>query len=354
MSKTLWVIESIPEERFPYRLTIKRDDEVILRLRVQDRWPGTRGQIFCMREELKQWPEPIKEIERVPVLSLSRYGRRLAVVLDRAKNKRCDFLFLEKKYKTRDGFYEQIFWRTQQALKERRPKVKLTTYGSPRFHILIDVNERYPFRFTSCVIERGKLPVGDYALKDEAGLLAIVERKTFENILSEFGRMSAFHQQLAELEAYRHNALIIEANYSDFLKPERLKFYSPAFSSKAIAEIFALHPKLNVVFAGNRKLAKEWVLRFFSAIKAHEEDSPPSCVAEAVKAYGTPPSLKGGSYYEVRKQIESMLETFTISMLRKVCTNIPESTIKKALSDMKKEGKIRWNKKVWERVGQNE
>lgn len=97
--------------------------------------------------------------------------------------------------------------------------------------------------------------VGDYALKRNEELPAIVERKTYENIVAGFGRMSAFHQQLAELERYSLSALVIEANYSDFLKPEKLKYYSPVFSVKAIAEIFTFHPKLQVVFAGNRKLA---------------------------------------------------------------------------------------------------
>ncbi|MGC8900817.1 MAG: hypothetical protein ACP5OF_05100 [bacterium] len=47
----------------------------------------------------------IEEVERVPVVSLNRYGKRLAVVLDRAINKRCDFLFLTKRYKTQEGEY---------------------------------------------------------------------------------------------------------------------------------------------------------------------------------------------------------------------------------------------------------
>ena len=354
MSKAFWIIESTPDEKFPYRLCIRKDGENILCLRVQDKWPGTKGQIFCMREESRQWPEPIEEIERIPVLSLRRYGRRLVIVLDRAKNRRCDFLFLEKQYKTRDGSYEQIFWRTQQALRERKPKVKLTTYRRHKLHVIIDMNERYPLRFTGCLIEKDRLPVGDYALKGEDGLLAVIERKTYENIISEFGRMSAFHQQLAELEAYEHSALVIEANFSDFLRPEKLKFYQPAFATKALAEIFAFHPKLHIVFVGNRKLASEWVLRFFSAIRAHEHDSPPNQVAEAVKAYGDTPSLKGGGYYEVRNRIESMPERFTISMLREVCINIPEFTIRKALLVMKKEGRIRCNKRVWEKMSERE
>ncbi len=55
---------------------------------------GTGGQVFCMREDRRDWPKPVEEIERVPVLSIKRFGKRLAVSLDRTRNKRCDFLFL--------------------------------------------------------------------------------------------------------------------------------------------------------------------------------------------------------------------------------------------------------------------
>lgn len=226
-------------------------------------------------------------IERVSVTSLRRFGKRLSVVLDRAKNKRCDFLFLSKKYKTKEGEYEQIFWRTEKALRERRPKAKLTTYRTGDLNIIIDVNERYPWRFSGYNVEKAKLPVGDYALKFADSILAVVERKTFDNLLAEFGRMAAFHQQLGELSAFKHSALVIEANYSDFLNSDKLKFYSPAFAAKAIAELYALHPRLTIVFAGSRKLANEWTLRFFSAVDAHERDVAHKKVAEVIERYET-------------------------------------------------------------------
>jgi len=81
--------------------------------------------------------------------------------------------------------------------------------------------------------------------------------------------MPLLHQALGELELYRYSALVIEANYSDFLNPQKLRFYSPSFTAKALAELQALHPDLIIVIAGSRKLAQEWTLRFFSAILAH-------------------------------------------------------------------------------------
>lgn len=347
MEETFWILESTPNPKFPYRLSIQKGGKTILSLRVQDRWPGTRGHIFCLREEAREWPEPLEELERIRVLSLRRFGKRIAVVLDRPQKKRCDFLFLEKPYKTKEGKYEQIFWRTEKALRERRPRVKLTVHGSPLLHIAIDTKERYPWQFTRCRTERVQLPVGDYALFDNQGIRAIIERKTIDNMLAEFARMSVFHQHMGELESYPNSALVIEAHYSDFLKPEKLKFYPPSFAQKALAEIFALHPRLQVVFAGNRKLGREWTLAFFTAIVAHESDIPLKAVAEAIRAYGQPPEVHGGADYDVRKQVESMPPKFTLSMLREACPNVSSNTLRKVLNQMKKEGRIRCFKRTW-------
>lgn len=349
-----WILETIGDGKFPYRLSIKKGDDTLLCLKAQDRWPVGKGNIFCLRDEKGNGSLSGQEIERVPVISLKRFGKRLSVVLDRPTYKRCEFLFLKKKYKTREGEYEQIFWRTQQALKERRPRVKLTAQGNIFLHVIIDINERYPWKLKGSKVTRKRLPAGDYALKGGEGLLAIVERKTFDNLLGDFGNLPILHQQLGELEAYEYGAMVIEASYSDFLNPTKLRFYSPNFAAKAIAELFAFHPRLNIVFAGNRKLANEWVLRFFSAIQSHERDTSPSMVKEAVAAYNVQPPFRGGNYYEVRKRIEDMPPRFTFSMLRESCRNIPEAVIRRALADLKKERKLishpQGIKSHWEKV----
>ena len=91
MAIGLWIMERCASERFPYRLQILKGREPWLSLRVQDRWPAANRNIFCLRE--KEPPEPeeiLEEVERVPVVALQRRGRRLSVVLDRSRYKRCD------------------------------------------------------------------------------------------------------------------------------------------------------------------------------------------------------------------------------------------------------------------------
>ncbi len=339
MESIFWTLESTDNPKFPFRIIIKKGEENLLCLRVQDRWPGTKGHIFCLREDPEGYSRSGQEIEKVPVISLKRYGKRLAVVLDRATNKRCEFLFLKKKYKQKEGEYEQIFWRTQTALVQRRLKVKLTTRGSPWLHIIIDKNERYPWNFPGCNVERENLPAGDYALLYKGSIKALVERKTFENLLGEFGRMPVLHQKLGELEAYRYSALVIEANYGDFLNPQKLKFYPPSFTSRAIAEIQALHPGLKIIFAGNRKLAREWTLKFFMAILAHEEDKLPAGINEALVKYEVPPDFKGGCYFEIREKVlKELPDEFTRKDLDIVFAQHEKRNLRKVLADLKKEG----------------
>jgi len=341
MADPIWILESIDDNKFPYLLTIRQDGRALLRLRVQEKWPGQKGHVFCVREEDDGLRWTTEEVERVPVISMNRYGKRLAIILDRPRNKRCDFLFLTKQYKTREGEYEQIFWRTERGLKERKPRVKLSTYTKSELSIVIDSAERYPWRFPNSEVTREQLPVGDYALKEGNRLVAVVERKTMDNLLAEFGRMHVFHQQLSELEAYRHTALVIEANYSDFLNPGKMKFYPPAFTAKAIAELHAFHPNLSIVFAGNRKLAREWTFQFFISTTAHREDTPHHKISEVVTRYGKTPETTGGSYYEIRESIEiEFPQEFTIAMLRESFPDIPGATLRRVLRDMKKEGII--------------
>ena len=118
----------------------------------------------------------------------------------------------------------------------------------------------------AAVIERGAISAGDYALMDGDEMLAVVERKTLDNLLADFGMMPVLHQRLAELAAQDNHSLVIEASYADFLSPKKVHHYTPGFCARAIAELYALHPHLRIVFCANRKVANEWTRHFFMVI----------------------------------------------------------------------------------------
>ena len=267
--KGTWILEQTQNDRFPYRLQILRGDKPWLTLRTQDKWPTVGRHIFCLREDEPPAPgEILDELERVDIIAFNERGRRVSVVLDRKRYKRCDFLFLKKSYKgSPEESYEQIFWLTQRSIEQHRPSFKLV---SRRTHaemiVRIHSNEKYPWRFPGMVTERGTIAAGDYALMDGDKMLAVVERKTLDNLLANFGMMPVLHQRLAELAAHDNHALVIEASYADFLNPKKVHYYTPSFCAKAIAELYALHPTLRIVFCISRKVANEWTQHFFTAI----------------------------------------------------------------------------------------
>jgi len=239
-------------------------------LRAQDRWPAAGHNVFCLREDPAAGAaEPGEELERVAVLAMQRRGVRMSVVLDRNRYKRCDFLFLRRPYKERPNeTYEQVFWQTQTSMVQRRPKVAPAALraGGAGMRVVIDSAERYPWRFPDSTTERARLPAGDYALVRDGEVLAVVERKTFDNLLADFGVMPLLHQRLLELSANRFNALVVEAAYEDFLNPRRVHHFNPSFCAAAIAELYAAHPDLRVVFCANRKTANAWTSSFFRAV----------------------------------------------------------------------------------------
>lgn len=340
-----WVMRQHPGEKFPYLLTIEQGDTRLLGLRVRDRWPGPGMQVFCLRDDAPPDGDAPEPIERVPVASMKRLGRKLSVVLDRPTRKRCDFLFLARTYKSGEGTYEQIFWRTEQALRAHRSgsRPQLRQGGEP-LAIAIDSAERYPWSFEGSSVTRRRLPVGDYALLVDDRVTAVVERKSFENMLAEIVALGVLHQKLGELESHPNAALVIEAQYGDFLDPSRLVRagkWTPSYLARVLAEIAAVHPRLQVIYAGNRKLANTWAQAFFASVAARLRDPAPLLVAEAVAAYGQRPSGAGLDERIRLVVLHELPGSFTIDELRRQLPEAETERLRRVLGMLRGEGRVR-------------
>ncbi|WP_018526372.1 ERCC4 domain-containing protein [Alkalispirochaeta alkalica] len=355
----LWILYTTGNDRFPYRVEIRRGTEQVIALWTQDKWPGSGKQIFCIREgEPDGEPWQFTEVERVPVVRLERFGKQLTVILDRPTRKRCNFLFLQKRYKNRPGTYEQIFFRTQQGMNQHRSssRVRLPPGHSP-YRVIVDSAERYPWKFPGPATERRKLPAGDYALEIDHQLHAVVERKTFENLLSDFSSLQGLHAKLDDLGRWDHAAVVIEAEYRDFLNPRKMEGRWPiTHALRVLAELHVVHRGIQFVYAGSRKAGEQWTNAWFSARakelwhrreEPHPDQDQPDRVAQA----GEPPAVyaadnlrsSGDSTQDLRQLIldgAALEEPFSIAELRTLVPDLPDQRLRTTMQNLKKEGRL--------------
>lgn len=340
----VWRVEK-GVSKFPYRITIEQSGKALLCVRAKDSWPGPGASVFCLRDN-GEHSEGLEEVERVPIIEVSRIGAKIAVILDRPQRKRCEFLVLTKGYASKSGSYEQIFFRTESSVRAHKSRgaVEIRVPEAPSVEVVIDSNERYPWSFKTTKAQRRRLPVGDYALVRKEEVLAVVERKTFPNLLADIGAIKAMHQQWSELSSYPVAAVVIEANYGDVVDRFKTAPWPPGHAARVMAELAALHPKLNIVWAGNRKLANQWCLRFFLAAAGAARQHKPDTVAQ-VEMNFKPIRHGGGLDQRIRSAVRhEMPDEFETSAVVERMPDADRGRVYRILCKLREEGQI-------ERVG---
>lgn len=352
-----WIVQRSANARFPFRIAIEQNGCVLFAVRAKAAWPGAGTQIFCLREREPDITETLEEIERVPVAHLTRLGRKLSVTLDRAQRKRCEFLVLEKLRKD-GGTYEQVFFRTEAAARAHKSSkyAELSTRDVEGMQVVIDSMERYPWSFPGANVRRRKLPVGDYALMHDERPHAIVERKTLQNLLGDLAELKGLHQQLAELSAWPHAALVIEAQYADFCNPAKIGKWPATHLLRVLGEMPALFPGVQCLFAGNRKLANVWAQRWFAAVQAAIRQPRLPQIAETVAHYDVRPA-DGGLDARIRfAALSELPDGFAIGLLRKHFPDARPERIKRIVDQLRGEGRLHaeghGRGTVWRRIQQ--
>lgn len=272
-----WYLYKTNIDKFPYRIYLEEKRGKYLVLRVQAKWPGPGKKIFCISEGTvseKEMPDH-EPVDKCTIILAKRFGKKLNIILDRKTRRRCWFLFLQKEYKTSPGeYYEQIFWITQSSMKVKGPGAYIPQGGKQdTMDIIIDKRERYPYKFARSNIQKENLKVGDYALIKDDCIVAIAERKTLDHFLHEIRNFEVLKLNLQELRQYPLKAMIFDSPYSEFINPKTNLFYKPSYTADILAELFVNFPDIQFVFFKNRKLANEWLYRWFKRIWVHYEYS---------------------------------------------------------------------------------
>ena len=261
-------------------------------LKARDTWPRL-SKVFC--HAAASWPQDPEIVERVPVVSCSRRGAAIDLVLDRGRENRSQIVFTRIR-----GGRDAIFWQTARTAKQARPNVGLPRRRSAagKLVILADTHERYPWRFSHQQAEtvRRLLRVGDYGVELDGELVAAVERKALSDLVSSL-TSGQLRYALAGLTALHRAAVVVEDRYSSVF---RLVHVQPGVVAEGIAELQVQFPTVPIVFCETRALDQEWSYRFLGAA-LDELSSHPSAdlLASELRPTGPVPTAPA-STMEVR------------------------------------------------------
>ena len=187
-----------------------------------------------------------------------RRGAAIDLVLARPRLARSQFVFTEVRGRP------AIFWQTQKAARAANPGGRVPRARCVEaITIAVDTRERYPFRFSGkgVTAERIPLPAGDYGVRLDGEVVAVVEHKTLEDFATSLsdGKLASQLQRLAELSAA---AVAVESRYSSLLAVHRSR---GAWLADVLARLQVRYPEVQVVFADSRKFAEDWTCRFLAA-----------------------------------------------------------------------------------------
>lgn len=280
-----------PDSRLPYLLWVPLGRRGVL-FKAGGTWPRTSA-VYC--HPIEDWPDQAEVLERVPVRSCVRRGAAIDLVLDRGREHRSQFVFTTARGR------EVVFWQSPRTVKQSRPGVRRPTAraaGIPELEILVDIRERYPYRFADrrVNVTRRPLPAGDYAAAVGGRLVATVERKSIPDLVSSItgGKLK---YAMADLAALPHAAIVVEDRYAAIFKQDRVR---PATLADALAELQITWPAIPIVFADTRPLAEEWTYRFLAAAADHAGDDAHALNRLAELPEPTPPPAPEPTAAEIR------------------------------------------------------
>jgi hypothetical protein len=243
-----------PASRLPYLLWLPIDGGLVLKAR--DTWPRA-NRLFCAQDGTP-WDESAGLVEESNVVLCRRRGAAVDLVLDRPQLTRSQFVFTNARGKP------AIWWQTQKTVQAANPGARVPRGRSAGpLVIAVDSREKYGWKFAAraVAIERRALPAGDYGVVVDGAIIAVVERKTLENLATSLsdGTLSFQLQRLAEVG---RAAVVVEGDYPDLFRTQPGR---GAWLADILGRLAVRYPEVPVIFAGSRRFAEEWAYRFFGA-----------------------------------------------------------------------------------------
>jgi hypothetical protein len=264
-----WLVFNAQDDpKYPFWIFIEYQPKKFVFLKTKEKWPGPSQKLFCKYEgeASEDALPPFPVADSCKIFSIRRNESRLSLVLNRSQRKRCWFVFVKKEYKKKPGqFYHQVFWITQSASIGERRGIYIPRKAKGEYLILIDINERYPYKFGEVKTKRDRLPIGDYALYADGKIIAVVERKTKDNFLHELSFFDVWRIRLQEMEQYPYKAVIFEDEYLKLIT-HPLKKRNTSKIADALADLMAEFPSIQFLFFKGKKSANKWLFHYFQRV----------------------------------------------------------------------------------------
>lgn len=181
----------------------------------------------------------------------------------------------------RDGLREQLRDRDRASAAELRREVQTRTVAMKAnpggrvphrralvagFTIYVDTREKYAFRFArrDVAIEHVAVEAGDYAVRNGDRWLAVVERKSIEDLIGSLSSGTLVYQ-LAAMAELPIAAVVVEGRYPKLFELPRVK---DGWLPDVLARLQIRYREIPIVFADSRKFAEEWTYRFLATALA--------------------------------------------------------------------------------------
>jgi ERCC4-type nuclease len=134
------------------------------------------------------------------------------------------------------------------------------------FTIYVDTREKYAFRFArrDVAIEHVAVEAGDYAVRNGDRWLAVVERKSIEDLIGSLSSGTLVYQ-LAAMAELPIAAVVVEGRYPKLFELPRVK---DGWLPDVLARLQIRYREIPIVFADSRKFAEEWTYRFLATALA--------------------------------------------------------------------------------------
>jgi ERCC4-type nuclease len=112
--------------------------------------------------------------------------------------------------------------------------------------------------------EQTALEAGDYGVRAGDRWLAVVERKTIENLISSLSDGTLAYQ-LAAMAELPLAAVVVEGRYPKLFDVPRVK---DGWLPDVLARLQVRYREIPIIFADSRKFAEEWTYRFLATALA--------------------------------------------------------------------------------------